>query len=352
MNKKAGIYVHIPFCRRHCFYCHFVTVPFDSQLVNAYMEAVEKEIRLRATPALTIDSIYLGGGSPSLLNGAHFFSLMESISTHFRLTSNPEVSIECNPEDLSTEKLNVLKQAGFNRLSIGIQSFVKDDLTYLERNHTETESVKTVSNALDLAFSNINIDFIIGLPSQNENTINLNLSHAERLNIPHVSCYLLENNPKKSISVKGEIKLFTFLRQRISSMGFRHYEISNFCKSGFECRHNLKYWKNHEYAGIGLSASGFQDQTDYKNEDDLGRYLEKVKQKRLPVKEINTIDPTARKIITGLRLLDGLSASTFNSYESEMKFLMAENLLIKKGKNIAMNPEKILLLNEVLAYFV
>jgi oxygen-independent coproporphyrinogen-3 oxidase len=352
MKKKAGLYIHIPFCKRRCFYCHFVTVPFDSQMVDVYMEAVESEIQLRASSTRLIDSIYLGGGSPSLLNESHLFSLMESISKHFRLASDSEVSIECNPEDLSTEKLRIFKQAGFNRISIGIQSFLRNDLTYLERNHSATRSLEAVSQAMDLSFTNLNVDFIIGLPTQNAHTVGVNLSHVERLKIPHLSCYLLENNPKKPVSEKKETDLFSFLRKRIGQMGFSHYEISNFCKPGSECRHNLKYWKNQEYIGVGLSASGFQDGTDYKNVEDLIGYLKMIKNLVPPVMKINSINPASRKIITGLRLLEGLPATAFNRFDHAMKFLMAENLLLKRGRNIAVNPEKLLLLNEILSYFV
>ncbi len=350
MKRKAGIYIHIPFCKRKCFYCHFATVPFDSQLVNEYLNSVTNELRMKSNSGYVIDSIYVGGGSPSLLEGAHYFSLMESISKYYKVASNPEISIECNPEDISNEKLKIFKKAGFNRLSIGIQSFIEEDLNYLQRGHSVNQSLKAVSIALKHLFSNLNVDLIIGLPTQNEKSLDLNYSHVERFNLPHVSCYLLENVLPAHSSEECQYKLYNYTRKRLGA--FDHYEVSNFCKPGFECRHNLKYWKNQEYIGIGLSASGFQDHKDYKNDDDFADYLKKTRQNILPVKEINSINPVSRKIVMGLRRLKGLPISSFHSYSKELAFLSDENLLIKVGDNMAVNPDKILLLNEILAYFV
>ncbi|MCK4835926.1 MAG: radical SAM protein, partial [Candidatus Aminicenantes bacterium] len=258
--------------------------------------------------------------------------------------------IECNPEDITIEKLRVLKKAGFNRLSIGIQSFIEGDLKYLQRGHSVNQSLEAVSSALEFSFSNLNVDFIIGLPTQNEKSLDLNFSHIERFNIPHVSCYLLENVLPSRSSEESQYILYNFTRKRLKA--FIHYEVSNFCRPGFECSHNLKYWKNQDYIGIGLAASGYENETDYQNLDQMDLYIDSISQNKLPVKEVNTLNPVNRKIVAGLRLLEGVSLSSFQYHKKELEFLLTENLLIKVGKKIAVNPEKILLLNEILAYFI
>lgn len=352
MRKRAGIYIHIPFCKRRCFYCHFVTLPQDEQSIERYTGALLKEIRLKSAPGINIDSVYLGGGSPSLIGERFIFSIMEVLHTCFNIDPGSEISIECNPEDLSVEKLQAIKTAGFNRLSIGVQSFQSKDLQYLKRTHTVRQSLDSISNALITGIDNINLDFLIGLPTQTIKSLSGNFDYLMKFNIPHVSCYLLEQVPGKKVSESMEQKLFKYSRNRLTGSRYIHYEVSNFCKNAKECRHNLKYWKNRDYLGIGLSASGYENGVDSKNVNSLDLYIRKLNQHKLPIGRIKKIDPIAREIVVGLRLLEGIPSSTLTHRRAELNMLLDNRFLINRGRKIAVHPEKILLLNEILSYLI
>ena len=352
MKKKTGIYIHFPFCKRKCFYCHFLTIPQAPVQAAGYVDSVVEELGLRSNAGVAVDSVYVGGGSPSLMEEKNLFSIMEALDRNFYLSADAEISIECNPEECSGEKFKILMKAGFNRLSIGIQSFQEDDLRYLSRNHSREQCIQAIVRARDAGFSNINADLIIGLPPQSEKTLESNFDFIRNLPVSHVSCYLLEDCPKKSVSEKRQLEFYNFSRSRLNSLGFCHYEVSSFSRPGFECRHNLRYWQNQDYIGIGLGASGYENETDYQNHDEMDLYQDNIRHHRFPLKETRSSNTRKRKIVTGLRLMDGISGSSFDFHERELAFLLSENLLSKKGDRVAVNPEKILLLNEILAYFI
>jgi oxygen-independent coproporphyrinogen-3 oxidase len=352
MKNKAGIYIHVPFCKRRCFYCHFLTLAYDEKSVGPYVDALKKEIRLKSNPGFIVDSIYFGGGSPLLISDRYIFYIMETHHACFSIVSRPEINIECNPEDLTKNKLRAIQEAGFNRLSIGVQSFQNEDLEYLRRNHTVSQSLDSIKTTQDIGINNINVDFIIGLPSQTIKSISGNFSYLSTFDIPHVSCYLLEQVPRENVSEDMEQKLYDFSRTWLKDHDYLHVEVSNFCKTGYECRHNLKYWENQNYLGFGLSASGYEDGVDYKNVRSMDRYIRLLNINKLPIGTKKKINPATRKIVVGLRLLKGISLSSFNHRENELDMLISNHFLVKKRNNIAVNPEKILLLNEILSYFI
>jgi oxygen-independent coproporphyrinogen-3 oxidase len=352
MKKKAGLYIHFPFCKRKCFYCHFLTLPHGADQAGYYVDVLVRELGMRSRPGVTVDTVYLGGGSPSLMSKRELFSVMEAVHRHFSLSVDPEVSIECNPEDCSPDQFKTLKEAGFNRLSIGVQSFQEKELRFLKRNHTSHRCLNSISQAREAGFSNISIDLMIGLPGQNEKTIQANLDVVSRLGIPHVSCYILEGCGREFVSEKKQQETYFHSANRLDSLGFVHYEVSSFSRPGFQCRHNLKYWKNMEYMGVGLGASGYEQEIDYQNLGEMSQYRETVKNGRLPRGESRFLNPRERRIVTGLRLLEGVPRSSFGSHEEELGFLMGENLLEARGNRVAVNPDRILLLNEILTYFV
>ncbi len=351
-NNKIGIYIHIPFCKRGCFYCHFFKREYEPGLVDRYSRALAAEIRLRSNPGYVVDSIYIGGGSPSLLQERHAAAVMRAVKDHFQMEPSVECTMEVNPEDVSENKLRCWKEIGINRLSIGTQSFVPEDLNYLNRTHDVSQSIKALEYALKMGFTNINADFIISLPTQTRQTLKDNFSVLKNYNIPHVSAYLLEEVEESEAREARDNDLYFFTRDFLGQLGYTHYEISNFCRPNSQSRHNLKYWKNKNYLGIGLSAAGYEHGLDYKNTIDFDDYFERIDQRKLPQAEINASDPAVRTIVMGLRLLEGISIDYFKDFREESNFLLSNGLLVRRDCRIAVNPGKLLLLNEILTYFI
>lgn len=354
-TRNIGIYTHIPFCRRACFYCHFFKTPFNKESARTYIEAVGIEAQLRAEPQVTADSLYIGGGSPSLLPP----SLLETLFRYFRrwFTIDPkaEITVECNPEDVTLPLLNDYRALGVNRLSIGTQSFVQEDLDALRRPHSVEQSYKAVALAKQAGFDNINIDYILSIPGQTAHSLKKNLRMVAQLNVPHVSAYLLEGVRVESDEEdERDAILYNLARLELERMGLHHYEVSNFAKPGRRSRHNLKYWKNESYIGLGASASGFVAGRDYKNIDNLEKYLQSLHQGKRPESEIGTQNLDTRAIVMGLRLLEGLPEMAFNTphHREALSFLLSNDMLERKGEQIAVPPRNILLLNEILGYFI
>jgi len=260
--------------------------------------------------------------------------------------------MELNPEDIDQKKLDDLKYLGINRLSIGVQSFSQADLQYLKRSHGTEESYSAINTALKIGFNNINLDFIIGIPGQTQKDLTSNYDWASKHRIPHISVYLLEHVDRRGIDDAHDHNLYYFSKKYLGQMGYTHYEVSNFSSEGYQSFHNLKYWKNQDYIGLGVSASGYENGLDYKNHCQFNLYSQNLKSGKLPVDTINKLDPTSRKIITGLRCLEGIPINHFRSFESELADLIGNQLLIKKNNRIAVHPQKILLLNEILTYFI
>jgi oxygen-independent coproporphyrinogen-3 oxidase len=350
--ETIGIYIHIPFCKRGCFYCHFVKQAYRKESVERYIEALAREIKMRANPDYIIDTVYIGGGSPSLLNERQVTAIMDAVYENFNVETTIECTFEMNPEDVTRDKLKVLKQKGINRLSIGTQSFASEDLEYLKRTHSVRQSVEAVESALEEGFTNINVDFIISLPTQTRESLARSFSTLKNYEIPHVSAYLLEEVEEGEVKETRDNELYFFTREVLGEMGYRHYEVSNYSKPGFQSAHNLKYWKNQSYIGAGVSASGFEKGEDYKNTVKLNEYFAKIDKGEIPCSEIERSKPGLRRIVMGMRLLEGVSAEYFDEYKKELEFLESNGMLIRLGDHIALNPDKLLLLNEILTYFV
>jgi oxygen-independent coproporphyrinogen-3 oxidase len=349
--NKAGLYIHFPFCRRACFYCHFFKKKLRPDLAGGYLRHLEKEMTLRRDPGLAVDSVYIGGGSPSLLNAGQVAGLLEHAAKSFRIEEKSEITLEANPEDLDLPLLKGFRAAGVNRLSIGAQSFQDLDLRFLRRTHDAGRALQAFDLAAAAGFSNISIDLIIGLPTQTTRTLGANLRIVETMRPSHVSVYILEGVPRPETD-DHDARLYFQARRALLDLGFRHYEVSNFCRPGKASRHNLKYWRMAPYVGLGPSAAGCLAGGDYRNVSNLDRYAAAVTQGKLPLLKTRPLDPCKRRIVTGLRLLAGIPAPAFRAFSAETAFLLQEGLLVRREKNLAVPPEKILLLNEILGYFV
>jgi len=352
--KKTGIYLHFPFCRRRCFYCHFFKLAYDGPLASRYVGALVREIERKKNLQTAIGTVYIGGGSPSLLSPAELGKILEAIHRCFAVDRLAETTLEANPEDLSGPQLRFYRRAGINRLSIGVQSFRTEDLLFLKRTHTAAESEKAIARALDSGYENVNADLMIGLPGQTLSSIDRNVSMLRRLSVPHVSVYLLEGvaRGKKENDDSRDHMLYHHARRRLDESGYRQYEVSNFSRKGARCRHNLTYWQDGSYIGIGVSASGYGQGVDYRNRTGLAGYLDRLEGGKMPATARRRIDPQIRRIITGLRLTDGIPAALFADFSDPLRFLLENGLLIRKRGNIAVPQEKTLLLNEILGYFL
>ena len=345
------MYIHLPFCRRRCFYCHFVTYPYQSGRIEPYISAVITELRLRARDNYLIDTIYLGGGSPSVMSPQAVDRILTAVSRYYATTASPEVTLEVNPEDAAVESLSRLRAMGINRLSIGVQSFRTADLNYLKRTHGVQDSVQALEAARDAGFQNLSADFIIGLPTQTRSSIENNFQVISEYKIPHVSCYLLEGVTGSGVGDRQEADHYFHSRSVLMAGDYQHYEVSNFCLAGRRCEHNLKYWLNQEYLGIGISASGFIDKKDYKNNASLDSYCRMLSRNRLPAKGQKLSRPSFRALMMGLRLLDGVPRSEFVGHEDTARMLLEEGVLVRKGDSLAVHPQKLLVLNEILTRF-
>ena len=285
----AGIYIHIPFCKSKCAYCGFYSLP-SLKLKDRFLEAVKEEIVQRKgyLNGENVNTIYFGGGTPSLLSIAEIESLLHLINTTYSIAENPEITLEANPDTLSLDYLEGLRQLGINRLSIGIQSFFDNDLKYLSRRHDSQHARQCIEWAKQAGFSNISIDLIYGLPTSNAEQWNRNLDLFFALGLPHLSAYALTLEPNAILTKQIEqgkvppvneedaLRDYEILCQRAAENGYLHYEISNFCRCGMHSKHNASYWFGTPYAGFGPSAHSFDGTSRQWNVSSVERYCEAI----------------------------------------------------------------------------
>jgi len=318
---KAGLYIHVPFCRQACRYCDFFfTVSLQYQ--DAYVEALLSELEYRAgtLSGRVLDSLYLGGGTPSLLSGRNLDRIMEAVRTGYALAPDAEITVECNPDDLSVSYLKGLKNAGVNRLSIGIQSFHDRDLELMRRSHNAKQALAALERAGRAGFRNLTVDLIYGIPGQSESEWNENLQRVRGLPVMHVSAYHLTFEPHTVFEhwrKKGRLKpvddelserMYLLLRETLTGWGYEHYEISNFALEGGRSRHNQRYWNGEPYMGFGPSAHSYDGQTRSWNVASLKGYLKAVEDRTTPTGS-ETLTPGDRyhdALIMSLRTSQGV----------------------------------------------
>ncbi|WP_196890987.1 radical SAM family heme chaperone HemW [Aureivirga marina] len=318
----VGIYIHIPFCKQACYYCdfHFSTsLKHKERMVNAICQEII--LRKEMIGDETIETIYFGGGTPSLLSIEEIQQILNTIYSNFSVVKNPEITLEANPDDLSFEKLDDLSKTPINRLSIGIQSFFEEDLQFMNRAHSALEARKCIEEAQKVGFENITIDLIYGVPNMEEAKWRKNLEIAFELNIPHISSYALtveEKTALDSFIKKGRVKPldenlafkhFQILVEETKKKGFVHYEISNFGKPDFFSKHNTSYWQGKKYLGIGPSAHSFDGKNRAWNVANNMLYMKGIEEKQLPleIEELSKIDCYNEYVMTGLRTIFGVS---------------------------------------------
>jgi len=351
----AGIYIHIPFCRKACNYCNFHFSTTHHQ-IEPMMEAIEKEIVLQKDYlSETIDTVYFGGGTPSILTIAQLAKLLNTLRTQFTISPTAEITLEANPDDINSSKLLEWKLMGINRLSIGVQSFDETDLLWMNRAHTATEASNCIQLAKEFGFNNITIDLIYGSPVLTDEAWKKNVDTALAFGIPHLSCYALTVEPKTALDKliqKKEVAAvdpdkqahhFILLLEWLSAAGFEHYEISNFALPGHRSKHNSNYWQGKDYLGIGPSAHSFNGKTRQWNVANNSLYLQSLAQNTVPFEiEILSIEQQLNEyIMTSLRTLEGLSLVYISNQwgESFANIIeqAASDLLIKGYANLVDN---------------
>ncbi|WP_456868050.1 radical SAM family heme chaperone HemW [Galbibacter sp. BG1] len=316
----AGIYIHIPFCKQACHYCdfHFST---SMKKKTAMVEALEKELILRKNEINEpIETIYFGGGTPSVLSVAEINLLIAAVYHHFDVAENPEITLEANPDDLDKEKIIALAQTLVNRLSIGIQSFFEEDLKLMNRAHNAQEAINCLETATQY-FSNISIDLIYGIQHMSPEHWKENIATALSFNIPHISSYALTVEPKTALAKfieKGIIEdvddalaqqHFNILTETLEKNNFVHYELSNFGKEGFFSKNNTAYWLGKKYLGIGPSAHSFDGNNRSWNINNNSKYIQIITENKLPseVENLSVTDRYNEAVMTGLRTVWGVS---------------------------------------------
>ena len=357
--NDVSIYIHIPFCKSICSYCDFCKLLYNEKWIDLYLDSLEKEIKSYNISS-KVKTLYIGGGTPSSLSEKCLEKLFNIINK-FNFIKNYEFTFECNINDINSNLLNILKKGKVNRLSIGIESFDKNNLKLLNRSCDYIDVKNKITLCKKFGFNNINVDLIYAVPNENEEILLNDLNLLTSLDITHISTYSLmieENtvlyiNNIKPIKEKLDYKMYKIICKFLKEKGFKHYEISNFAKEGYESKHNLVYWNNEHYYGFGLGASGYISNIRYNNTRNLNEYFNR---KYLLNKEIITNEDNLKYgLILGLRKINGINVNNFNEkyhtnlLENEkLKKLIKNKELIYENNYLFINKKYIYVQNEIL----
>lgn len=371
--KPSSAYVHIPFCTQICYYCDFSKVFIKNQPVDAYLEHLIQETRSYEIGKLR--TLYIGGGTPTALSAQQLAYLLTELPKVMDLSEVEEFTIEANPGDLDPDKIAVLKESQVNRVSLGVQTFDNKMLKKIGRSHQEQDIYDNIRHLKQAGFDNISIDLIYALPGQTMDQVKENVAKAIDLDIPHMSLYslILENHtvfmnrmrrgklplPKEEL----EAEMFEYIIEELEKAGFEHYEISNFSKPGFESRHNLVYWGNAEYYGLGAGASGYVDGIRYKNHGPIRHYLEAVEagKARITEEHLTLEEKMEEELFLGLRKKTGVSKARFEEkfgvsfdqrYGQVVAGLTEQGLLVPDDKQVRMTKRGLFLGDTVAEKFI
>ena len=354
-----SVYIHIPFCKTICSYCDFPKIIYNEKLVMPYLKRLANEIT-DAYDNEKVKTLYIGGGTPSCLSKEELLYLGEIIKV-FDLSELEEFTFECNIQDIEEELLNILKDMKVNRLSIGIESFDKCKLEFMNRQVSFEEAKEKMNLARNHGFDNINLDLMYGLPGEKIKDTRKDLNYLLKLDPEHISTYslIIEEHTMcyirndEAIDPEEEIKMYDYIRNKLARKGYNHYEVSNFSKPGFESKHNLTYWNNQEYYGFGLGASGYIEGFRYENTKNLKDYIkDKYKEKEMLITKTEMME---NEVMLGLRKMKGINLQEFfDKYEVNLqdvfpvKPLIKNKELIYRDGNIYINPKYIYVMNEIL----
>jgi len=359
----TGLYIHIPFCKQKCLYCDFASFAGKTDLIDTYLSALAQEAAL--VPHTPAQTLYVGGGTPSLLGISQLQQLVQIITAHFGEVSRFEEStFEANPESLSREKADFLRGAGFNRLSLGLQSFNDDELKRIGRVHSAADFLRAYGAARAAGFSNINVDLIAGLPAQSLANFSRSLLHLISLKPEHISVYGLQIEEGTPFFERGIVcdqvlmrTMLEFAHDELARAGYMHYEISNYALAGKESKHNTHYWHNGDYIGLGSAAASYYGGVRRQNVADVQEYISRINagQSAVAFEEKLTDQAKAGEcLMLGLRLLGGmeLTAQQESFFAREIEKHIRGGLLMRDGKKVKLTQEGLYLANEVFCSFV
>ena len=372
-KKPTSAYVHIPFCTQICYYCDFSKVFIKNQPVDSYLEHLLEEFRSYDIQKLR--TLYIGGGTPTALSASQLEVLLKGLTENLDLSALEELTIEANPGDLDADKIAVLKNSAVNRVSLGVQTFDNKMLKKIGRSHLEKDIYENIDRLKLAGFDNISIDLIYALPGQTMEQVKENVAKAIGLDIPHMSLYslILENHtvfmnrmrrgklplPKEEL----EAEMFEYIIAELEQAGFEHYEISNFSKPDFESRHNLMYWDNAEYYGIGAGASGYVNGIRYKNHGPIRHYLSAVEEgnARITEEHLSQKEQMEEEMFLGLRKKSGVSMARFEEkfgrsfdglYGEIVRDLVQKGLMQIEGDRVRMTKRGLFLGDTVAERFI
>ena len=375
--KTAGLYVHIPFCSSRCSYCDFATGLYQSELAERYVRAVIEEIRLSPNVRQRTDTIYFGGGTPSLLEPSQLERILTALYKHFAIDESPEITLEINPGSVNAEKLGEFRRLGIDRASFGAQTFDDAELAKLGRSHKVADTLQTFSDLNASGFANISFDLIAGLPGQTLERWKQNVDIALELQPEHLSFYLLEVHSGTPLAehIRRGLQpvpdddlagvMYEWMLERAVAAGYEHYEISNLCRPGFQSRHNVKYWTSAPYYGFGCSAHSYDGHARrWSNHRDVLQYLRLIESGAAPMVEeqqLNENDMRAEALFLGMRLMRGVDLRDYretfgidlhDEHADELDRFRKAGLVEFDGDLIRLTRTGALLSNEVFAAFV
>ncbi|HOP65857.1 MAG TPA: radical SAM family heme chaperone HemW [Bacilli bacterium] len=355
-----SVYIHIPFCNNICSYCDFCKVLYNRSWARLYLDKLKEEVN-NYYEGEKLETIYIGGGTPSALSKEDLYYLFKIVKI-FKLERDCEFTFECNINDINRDLLNILKVNKVNRLSIGIESFDKDKLKQMRRPSRSYEETKEIIKMCrNMGFKNINMDLIYGFKEEKFSTLQSDLKKILSLKPEHISTYslMIDDNTFLGILNKGRLddendaKMYDYICKKLNKKGYKHYEVSNFALPGYESKHNLKYWNNEEYYGFGLGASGYTLGFRYDNTKSLTKYLEGTT--RINSMIISKREKMENEIMLGLRKIEGINLKKFfKKYNVNIQdefpieeLLKAKELVYKKG-NLYIPKDKLYIMNEIL----
>ena len=365
---QAGLYIHIPFCRSRCSYCDFATGLYQSEIAERYVRAVVEEISASSVAGARVDTIYFGGGTPSLLDPTQLERILAVVQERFDVAVASEITLEINPGSVTLEKLQAFRALGINRASFGAQTFDDRELAKLGRSHTAVDARRTFRDLRAAGFDNISFDLIAGLPGQTLAGWERNVAEALALQPEHLSFYLLEVHSGTPLAEHIErglqpvpdedlaaVMYESMLEQAVTS-GYEHYEISNLCRPGFHSRHNTKYWTGEPYYGFGCSAHSYDGESRrWSNDRDVLKYVESVEHGSSPIVEeqiLTESDIRAESLFLGLRLMRGVSRDLCKEFKTDLDKFREAGLLEVEGDYVRLTRHGALLSNEVFSAFV
>ena len=373
---NLGLYLHIPYCLHKCGYCDFNSHPENQEESIRYVDALLKELRAYSSKKYTVPTVFLGGGTPTILLPSQLKQILDTVQQSFNLTPDCEITIEANPATLKLQALQEIRAAGYNRISIGVQSFDEKELKLLERVHNEEEIHSTIQQARSAKFENLSMDLMFALPSQTIEKWCSHLKQAIDKNPDHLSTYNLTIEPATAffkLHKKGklclphediQLEMYKTTIQTLENAGYQQYEISNFSKPGMESRHNINYWNNGEYLGVGAGASSYLNGERFKNTNLPSNYIREigVKENAIETRErLEPIQAMGETLMLGLRLLKGISIDVFENrfevsfqkvYGKVLEPLLNQELITFNQNRIALSRKGLFLADSVILKFI